>query len=676
MLQRRLCRGLGILILATTLPCHASQVTIGGAGINSDGLQLVSGTVLTGAGVGIGQLEPGRPGDPVLDGADLQVFNSTVDPEQVYYGKFNNPGNPSANPGASSYTALGNNPFVPVALIEPDDHATEVAGVIISTDPMATGVATGARLFSAGDDATSNFEVSSIASAQHLITSVPIPLRAMNMSFANAPAAGATLDGNNLFTQFVDWSAREHDVLYVASGNQLNASGAPDGLVHPSENYNGMTVARSALDGGVYRRVSQGNNFAANVDAAGARTSVDLLAPGDGILLPTHNPNAQVIGDTMATTTENGSSYAAPHVTGTIALLQEYAQDRIDLKMAQQPPPPLRRWDADAQRHEVMKAVLMNSADKLLDTGDGLRLGMGREVLDTNGDNWLQSTAFTDSAIPLDDEMGVGHLDAARALRQFEGGQNRTNGDRPPGSRVPGANPLGSTIVDQVGWDYANTRETGLGFNIYEFTDPLPANSFVSITLAWDRQLELVDNPAAPGARADLWDDGETFDVQGFADAGFNDLDILLYNAGDDSFGSPVAASRSTESNLEHLFFEIPTAGEYEFWIDEFDSPLGFDGTDYAVAWWAFDGPGIVMNSDFDGNGVIDQADYTLWANNFGATVPPGTGADGNGDGVVNAADYTLWRDAFNAASVAVPEPTTLPLLLLAAVAAGRSRPS
>jgi hypothetical protein len=49
---------------------------------------------------------------------------------------------------------------------------------------------------------------------------------------------------------------------------------------------------------------------------------------------------------------------------------------------------------------------------------------------------------------------------------------------------------------------------------------------------------------------------------------------------------------------------------------------------------------------DFNGDGVVDIADYTVWADNFGQAGPAG---DGNGDGVVDIADYTVWADHFGA---------------------------
>jgi YVTN family beta-propeller protein len=52
-----------------------------------------------------------------------------------------------------------------------------------------------------------------------------------------------------------------------------------------------------------------------------------------------------------------------------------------------------------------------------------------------------------------------------------------------------------------------------------------------------------------------------------------------------------------------------------------------------------------------DGNsdGCVNGADYTIWADNFGAPAPSGPGeGDYNGDGAVTGADYTIWADNFS----------------------------
>ncbi len=50
---------------------------------------------------------------------------------------------------------------------------------------------------------------------------------------------------------------------------------------------------------------------------------------------------------------------------------------------------------------------------------------------------------------------------------------------------------------------------------------------------------------------------------------------------------------------------------------------------------------------DFNGDMLVDAADYSLWRSRFGST-PAAGNYDGNGDGVYDAADYTVWRDTLS----------------------------
>jgi T5SS/PEP-CTERM-associated repeat protein len=84
----------------------------------------------------------------------------------------------------------------------------------------------------------------------------------------------------------------------------------------------------------------------------------------------------------------------------------------------------------------------------------------------------------------------------------------------------------------------------------------------------------------------------------------------------------------------------------------------------------------IVSNGDYNGNGVVDAADYVVWRetrNQSGA----GLAADGNGNGTVDAADYDYWRSRFGnvvapglgaVSTAAIPEPATLTLFCLTAM--------
>jgi arylsulfatase A-like enzyme len=79
------------------------------------------------------------------------------------------------------------------------------------------------------------------------------------------------------------------------------------------------------------------------------------------------------------------------------------------------------------------------------------------------------------------------------------------------------------------------------------------------------------------------------------------------------------------------------------------------------------------LPGDFNLNGIVDAADYSLWRHSFGATGANPADADGNG--VVDNDDYAIWRSNFGrtitapatGSTVGVPEPgTAFPAILCA----------
>jgi hypothetical protein len=128
--------------------------------------------------------------------------------------------------------------------------------------------------------------------------------------------------------------------------------------------------------------------------------------------------------------------------------------------------------------------------------------------------------------------------------------------------------------------------------------------------------------------------------------------------------------------NLEHIFRPVDDAGLYELWVVQYEGQATNEtGQEYALAWWTSAAASIVLG-DYNGDSVIDTRDHAAWSQTYGATVPPGSGADGNGDGIIDAADYTVWRDAFEAQgpSLAVPEPTAVAMALAGLLALGSRR--
>jgi cyclophilin family peptidyl-prolyl cis-trans isomerase len=93
-----------------------------------------------------------------------------------------------------------------------------------------------------------------------------------------------------------------------------------------------------------------------------------------------------------------------------------------------------------------------------------------------------------------------------------------------------------------------------------------------------------------------------------------------------------------------------------------------------------------VQGGDYNRDGIVNGADYVVWRNSRGTTVPVGTlagnGADGNKDGIINDSDYTIWRANIgnirgitsSGSGSAVPEPGTVGLLLFTCMAVSSVR--
>ncbi len=81
----------------------------------------------------------------------------------------------------------------------------------------------------------------------------------------------------------------------------------------------------------------------------------------------------------------------------------------------------------------------------------------------------------------------------------------------------------------------------------------------------------------------------------------------------------------------------------------------------------------ILLAGDYNQNGIVDAADYTLWRNNLGA--PAGTLANDVDGGVIGPAQYATWKSNFGATLGSgaggvgsVPEPSSLLLCLMLAI--------
>src|SRR5262249_30108909 len=190
--------------------------------------------------------------------------------------------------------------------------------------------------------------------------------------------------------------------------------------------------------------------------------------------------------------------------------------------------------------------------------------------------------------------------------------------NRTPVSLVPGTNSLIGAVGTDGDLDY--------------LTIDVPANAFLS-------GLTLVSYTGAGGADPD---DGTAFIGMEAGDQ--ITLPTNVFSAaglmGWAHFG-PFAGNVGLNilSSMNTTFagssgFTIPVpSGHYSFWIQQL-TPLE---TDYQFDFQ-------ITTGDYNGNHVVDAADYTVWRDALGQTVAVGTGADGDGSAAVDAGDYNFWK--------------------------------
>jgi Dockerin type I domain len=110
----------------------------------------------------------------------------------------------------------------------------------------------------------------------------------------------------------------------------------------------------------------------------------------------------------------------------------------------------------------------------------------------------------------------------------------------------------------------------------------------------------------------------------------------------------------------------------------EDDIYLDVQFTDFGSGYFTYERSSPVSivetTGDYNGDGTVNAADYTIWRNTLGqAANPLGSGADGIADGTIDEQDYAFWKlhfseivsgDSGGLAAASVPEPASWLLLL------------
>lgn len=531
--------------ISVNAPCLAISKSADRQGIDARTLQKPPFN-LTGKNVFIGQVELSRPIRFAVDKISnklLRLDRAIVQPYEVFFrdGK-----------------AIPNRNV--------DDHSAQVAAVIISQDKIQRGIAPDAKLLSSAySQRRQDGQPEACLAAQHIARQYNSTVRAINFSFGELlredPRPKPQLDGNALLTLCVDWLSSTHNTLPVIAGNQ-----GKGGIPIPTDLYNGFTVGFTREVEGIYRQLDRGNlidepyldrndndrfdqgevftdlnkdgKWTSGIESpVDGRRSLAILAPGSNLKLPTLQSKFK---------NASGSSFATPHVVGAIALLHEYANRQIANG----------QWGIAARRHELIKAVMINSADKIQDRGDGKALGMSKTILNPFGKTWLDTEAYQNREIPLSRNLGAGQLNAYRAFQQYQAGQ------QPSGN------------VSAIGWDtnYIDVDQ----YQEYVFKESLTLDSFVAATLTWDRQVILNDKNGNG-----LFDIGEDF-----RDEGFNKIELHLMRSQDNDISQSIWSSVSKVDNLQHIFIKIPVTGKYKLRVVSKSPQTNKPSQLYGLAWW------------------------------------------------------------------------------------------
>jgi hypothetical protein len=389
-----------------------------------------------GAGVILGQIEPGEP---------RRTHNSLA----------------AAMPNAANLHGVGSTTLGSV------NHATGVAGIMVGrafnfTPPALPqvnflGVASGATLFSSGINTAGTADQRFFGDLTWLLGN---NVRIINYS---GTAVGLANNSMNNRALFIDQMVTNSDVVFTKSAG--NSGPGASTVTAPGDAYNVITVGATGANAAGARTTdyTQVVNFSSRGPTTGGSPidKPDIVAPGSLIYMPAADTNDNGVQSNTGWQQASGTSFAAPQVAGVAALLLQHSTQI-----------------SSQDNHLTIKAEILNSASK--------------QVRDPNsaGDpSWSEWRAANYNTVGLpsgvtqvndsqsvNDAMGVGQLNGLAALRQdvVGGGQ--------------------SDIGSQTNTVAANATTIS---NLNVGGGTLTPGSLVQATLVWDRVVTL-NNAATP----------------------------------------------------------------------------------------------------------------------------------------------------------------------------------
>lgn len=351
-----------------------------------------------------------------------------------------------------------------------------------------------------------------------------------------------TPNNYNVFAVSLDAMVRSNGkTLVFAAGN--NGPGA-NSVLTPGNGHNAIVVGATGPDTTGYQTItnfsSRGPSDYVGPDGSfsAVRARVDIVAPGQSMTaafyggvtggnLGGFDPSGGAID--WYSFGVQGTSFAAPTVTGGVALLADVGKDRFG--------------GGESIDTRVMKSVLLNSASK----------NVGWNNSQTN----LSGVVTTTQA--LDFTYGAGLLNLDAGFDQYTAGT----------TNLPG---LTGGSVSNIGWDFAEVTEG-------QFTD-----FFISPTLEGGTNLTATLNWLANSSYFGNNPDGG---IATAADS-FTNLGLEVWATTGALPTTKVAESRAMFITTQHLSFDLPTTGSYMLrvrWLGERYDFVGNASEKFGLAW-------------------------------------------------------------------------------------------
>ncbi len=457
-------------------------------------------------------------------------------------------------------------------------HGTGVAGIILSTDTIFEGMAPKAhgaagmfddamRLHPNKRDTCNKDHWTETRQAGNRLESYPCNVINGSWGINRKPKPGdpnkgisivqADLNGSSFLSKLVDkYGFVDDRVIVMAAGNNGDGSGTRNGLLNiPADHFNGLTVGALVDVAGQGMNIVRVAKYSSYLPLAGGRNGVHLVAPGSNIWSTAHDHG----GTNKFIGIGNGTSFAAPHVSGAAGILWSAGEQAMDKNC---------RTDHDdpfANDHRLIKALLINSARKIPGAREGdpsppTKWEPG-EVDPTNNKHWLH---------PLNYVVGSGELDTHEAWLEYR--------EKPEWHGVK---------YENRWWDeYFFTPSTIEVVYITNIFDDfiLPDDHWITdmtITLCWDRHIT----------------DPET------AALGLSNLDLSFLYSSPDDVGNwvEILASVSSNDSTEHIFLEdMKKYGDdvdYQINVSNSGLAAGISLENYALAvhYWTIPEPSTLL---------------------------------------------------------------------------------